>query len=206
MIGYLKTLLDRPALFDLYQAAVGANHAKRYFVHEWVAPKPGERILDIGCGTGAVVPFLPSAADITGIDISDDYIAAAHARYGQRASFRVADAADPGVDLGERFDVAYAFGVFHHLPDAAAVRLLDGAMARLRPGGRFVSIDPTLIARQGAVSRFLVESDRGEYIRTPRQLAALFEHHHPVMETRTDLLRIPFAQVLMRVSKPSLAS
>ncbi len=201
MIDLLKSLLERPALFDFYQATVGENHAKRLFVQEWLRPKPGDRVLDIGCGTGAVVPFLPETVDITAIDISEDYITAAHARHGERASFRVADAADPNVDLGDGFDVAYAFGVFHHLPDDAAGRLLDGAMARLRPGGRFVSVDPTLVEGQGWLSRFFVKNDRGQHIRTPGEMEALFGHHDPETDVRTDLLRIPFAKVLMRVRK-----
>ena len=203
MIGALKDLLARPAIFDAYQAMVGANYAKRVFVRDWVRPAKGDRVLDIGCGTGAVVPFLPDGLDITGIDISDDYIAAARARYGARAAFRVGDAADPAIDLGGGFDAAYAFGVFHHMPDTIALRLFEGAMRRLRPGGRFISIDPTLIPGQSWASRFFVVNDRGRYIRSPDELRDLFGNHAPKLEVRTDLLRIPYAQALMAFEKPS---
>lgn len=198
----VKSLLAHPAIFDFYQALIGANHAKRIFVEEWVRPASGDRVLDIGCGTGAVVPFLPDGLDITAIDISDDYIAAARARYNSRASFRVGDAADSAVDLGGGFDVAYAFGVFHHLPDSVALRLLEGALRHLRPGGRFISIDPTLIAGQSWLSRFIVTNDRGQYIRSPEEFSDLFGLYTPEIEVRTNLLRIPFAQALMSFAKP----
>jgi SAM-dependent methyltransferase len=197
----MKSLLDKPELFDAYQAAIGANHAKQEFVSSWVRPTSGERVLDIGCGTGAVVPFLPSGVQVTGIDIYPPYIEAAHARYGSMATFLVGDAADPATELPHNFDVAYAFGVFHHLPDDAAQRLVDGAMTHLRPGGRFLSIDPTLVEGQGWLSRFIVTSDRGEFIRTPDELVALFPQHQPRVRVRTDLLRIPFAQVLLSIVK-----
>ena len=198
----VKSLLARPAIFDFYQALIGANYAKRIFVEEWVRPASGDRVLDIGCGTGAVVPFLPDGLDITAIDISDDYIAAARARYSSRASFRVGDAADSAVDLGGGFDVAYAFGVFHHLPDSVALLLLEGALRRLRPGGRFISIDPTLIAGQSWLSRFIVTNDRGQYIRSPEEFSNLFGLYAPEIQVRTNLLRIPFAQALMSFAKP----
>ena len=91
----MKTLLDRPELFDAYQAAVGANHAKQQFVANWVRPESGDRVLDIGCGTGAVVPFLPPEVEITGIDIHAPYVEAARARFGSRGTFLLRDAADP---------------------------------------------------------------------------------------------------------------
>ena len=201
VVTMMKSLLDRPELFDAYQAAVGANHAKQEFVSGWVRPKSGERVLDIGCGTGAVVPFLPADVRVTGIDIHQPYIEAARARCGSRATFKVGDAADPSTTLAQDFDVAYAFGVFHHLSDNAAQRLVAGAMKHLRPGGRFLSIDPTLVEGQGWLSRFIVTSDRGEFIRTPDELVALFPEHRAEVNVRTDLLRIPFAQVLLRIVK-----
>jgi SAM-dependent methyltransferase len=204
VIDHIKNLLEKPTLFDLYQASIGANNAKRVFIEQWARPSPGDRVVDIGCGTGAVVPFLPDEVEVIGIDISSDYIIAANARYGSRASFHVCDAADPTIDLGDEFDIAYAFGVFHHLPDDAASRLLDGAMSRLRPGGRFVSIDPTLVPGQSWLSRLFVTNDRGQYIRTPEQLIQLFHHYHPKVEVRMNLLRIPFAQALMCVGKDEL--
>ena len=197
MIAAAKNLLARPEIFDFYQSLIGANSAKRVFIEQWVCPDSGDRVLDIGCGTGAVVPFLPDGLHITAIDISEAYIAAARARHGSRASFRVGDAADPAIDLGGGFDVAYAFGVLHHLPDGLAVHLVAGALQRLRPGGRFISIDPTLIAGQSWLSRFLVTNDRGQFIRSPDQLHSLFGSYEPKIEVRTDLLRIPFAQALM---------
>jgi SAM-dependent methyltransferase len=198
MIAMAKKLLERPGLFDLYQASVGANHAKQVFVREWVRPEPGQRVLDIGCGTGAVVPFLPQGVDLVGIDISEDYIAAARTHHARRGTFLVADAADPAVDLGGGFDVAYAFGVIHHLPDDAALRLVEGALSRLKPGGHFVSIDPVLVDGQGAVAKFFVSNDRGEFVRTKGELQLLFGGMAQELAVRTDLLRIPYAQALMR--------
>ena len=62
-----------------------------------LAPRPGERILDLGCGSGATTEALSEAVapngQITGVDISADQIAVARARPGNaQAEFIVGDA------------------------------------------------------------------------------------------------------------------
>ncbi|MBX7481746.1 class I SAM-dependent methyltransferase [Qipengyuania qiaonensis] len=201
MIAGLRNALAVPILFDTYQAAVGANRAKTIFVDECVRPQSGMRLLDIGCGTGAVVPFLPTDTEIVGVDVSQPYISAAQRRFGHRADFRLADASDLDADIGEGFDLAYAFGVLHHLPDDLAISLINGAMRRLKQGGRLVTIDPTLTEKQGAISRFIVSADRGKYVRTAGAVSDLFGHLDIDIAVRHDLLRIPFANVIVSASK-----
>lgn len=61
-------------------------------VVEWLSPLPGERILDLGCGTGDLSAQLAQAgANVTGIDFSPGMIAVARQKYPQIAFF-VADA------------------------------------------------------------------------------------------------------------------
>ena len=69
MIALARRVLAIPAMFNAYQAAVGANHAKSVFVNEWIRPIQGDSLLDIGCGTGAIIPFLPTDTHVTGVDI-----------------------------------------------------------------------------------------------------------------------------------------
>ena len=58
-----------------------------------------------------------------------------------------------------------------------------------------------LVDGQGWLSRFIVTSDRGEYIRTPGELSGLLAEHNPQVDVRQNLLRIPFAQVLLTIVK-----
>jgi SAM-dependent methyltransferase len=201
VLDVAKKTLAVPAVFDLYQRLIGAPGMLDRFVTEWVRPCRGNRLLDIGCGTGAVVPYLPHGIELVGVDISEAYIRAASARYGDIGEFRVADASDQSLDLGAPFDIAYASGVLHHIPDAPARRAIDGAMARLKPGGRFVSIDPTLVPGQGWISRSIVKGDRGEHVRSPERLAALMEDYKPSLQIVTDMLNIPYAQIVATIVK-----
>lgn len=201
LLDIARRPLAAPVVFDVYQRMVGAPKMLRRFVQDWIRPQEGDRLLDIGCGTGAMVPYLPRGIALVGVDISEPYIRAATARYGDIGAFRVADASDQSLDLGAPFDVAYASGVLHHIPDAPARSVIEGALARLKPGGRFVSIDPTLIHGQGWISRTVVQADRGQFVRSPERMAELMAGLGPSFTVVTDMLNIPYAQVVATIRK-----
>ena len=64
------------------------------FVLENLRPRPGESLLDVGCGTGFFTRALAASIDgqATGIDINPDWVAYARRRDGGSASYEVADA------------------------------------------------------------------------------------------------------------------
>jgi len=101
------------------------------------APHPGERMLDIGCGTGAVSEQLAEqGAAVTGIDLAETMIAGAQFRAKENLAFHAADASK------FRGDAPYAaavsrFGVmFFDDPRAAFVNI----HANLEPDGRLLFV------------------------------------------------------------------
>ncbi|MBA4015766.1 MAG: SAM-dependent methyltransferase [Pirellula sp.] len=102
---------------------------------ELLAPQRGERILDVGCGTGHLTAQLAAAgAEAVGIDASATMIEEAR-RNHPGAQFFVADARDYRAD--EPFDAVFSNAALHWVrPPEAAVRTIHSA---LRPGGRFVA-------------------------------------------------------------------
>lgn len=98
-----------------------------------LAPRPGERILDIGCGDGALSARIAAAgAEVTGIEPSPQMAAAAGAR-GLRVWCQ--DARQPWPEGG--FDAVFSNAALHWIADPAPV--LARAFAALKPGGRFVA-------------------------------------------------------------------
>jgi trans-aconitate methyltransferase len=102
-------------------------------VLDLLAPRRGERILDLGCGDGALTQALGAAgATVVGIDDSA-YMAAAARRRGLDA--RVMDG--QAMTFNAEFDAVFSNAALHWMPDAGAV--LAGVARALRPGGRFVA-------------------------------------------------------------------
>jgi SAM-dependent methyltransferase len=96
-----------------------------------LAPKPGERIADIGCGAGQSTAQLAAAfAEVIGIDVSTPLIAAARARFPQ-LQFVEADAAT--YDFGPLDAIYSRFGVMFFVDPLAAFRHFHRS---LQPGGR----------------------------------------------------------------------
>ena len=101
-------------------------------VVELLAPKAGERILDLGCGDGVLTEALVAAgAEVVGVDASPHMIAAARAR-GLDA--RVTDG--QALDFGPEFDAVFSNAALHWMLDPDAVAA--GVFRALKPGGRFV--------------------------------------------------------------------
>lgn len=98
-------------------------------------PQPGERILDLGCGTGQLTAAIAEAgARVVGLDNSRGMIEQARERFPE-LEFVSGDAAD--FSFPEPFDAVFSNAVLHWVLDAeGAVRRIS---ATLRPGGRFVA-------------------------------------------------------------------
>lgn len=100
-----------------------------------LAPKPGQRVLDLGCGTGDLTQKIAECgATATGMDSSLDMITAARAKY-PAVAFTVGDATSFSVTAP--FDAVLSNATLHWVkPPQAAVHCISKA---LRPGGRFVA-------------------------------------------------------------------
>ena len=104
-------------------------------VVEWLAPRPGERILDLGCGDGVLTAELArSGATLVGVDSSGDLVAAARAR-GLDIRLMNGEA----LSFGPEFDAVFSNAALHWMPNAGGV--VTGVARALKPGGRFAVVD-----------------------------------------------------------------
>ncbi|HEV7271688.1 class I SAM-dependent methyltransferase [Pseudoxanthomonas sp.] len=196
----IHAILSLPAIYDFVQTALGASKSRRKLVRDHIRPEPGDVLLDIGCGTGELLPFLPASIKYHGFDLSQSYIEAARRRYAGRGIFDCMDIAEyiptPGSPPA---DIVLAIGVLHHLDDDLAIKLLRTARDQLRLGGRFVSLDGTLVRGQSRIARKLVLQDRGKNIRTPEAYASLarnvFGNVQP--RVRTDMIYVPYTHCIL---------
>jgi trans-aconitate methyltransferase len=121
-----------PALYDarhsfVYKAAAG--------LLDLLAPQAGERILDLGCGTGHLTAEIANrGAQVLGLDLSAEMIGEAQRNF-PALEFRMADATN--FTTPQPQDAVFSNAVLHWVhPPEAAVRSI---VAALKPGGRFVA-------------------------------------------------------------------
>ena len=106
---------------------------------------PGDRLLDVFCGYGRhALPLSRMGARVTGVDISDEYIADLKANAGKlpltavQGDFLQLTNADLAVDA--LFDAAYCLGnSFSFFPRSDMLSFLTRIGSLLKPGGRFLA-------------------------------------------------------------------
>jgi len=100
---------------------------------EMLEPRPGERILDAGCGDGSLAAMLKErGVEVIGIDQSPEMVAKSRRKGVEAVVGSVTD-----LPWRDTFDAVLSNALLHWVPEAeAAARSIA---ASLRPGGRFVA-------------------------------------------------------------------
>lgn len=102
-------------------------------VVELLAPQPGERILDVGCGDGVLTRKLVEAGcEVVGVDGSAKQVEGARA-LGLDARLMSGEE----LSFDAEFDAIFSNAALHWM--RRAERVIDGAWRALKPGGRFVA-------------------------------------------------------------------
>jgi cyclopropane fatty-acyl-phospholipid synthase-like methyltransferase len=191
-------LLALPAAFDLYQQLVGAQQSKRLFVTRHVRASAGERVLDLGCGTGELLSYLPGGVSYVGVDLDSSYVARAEEKFRTQGEFVCADVTtyEPPV---ASFDAAIGYGILHHLGDEECSAALRVAEQALRPAGRALFAEPCRVPEQGLVERIVMNGDRGRHIRTVDEYMRIMRDRFA--KAGADVIRgtyrIPFTLVVL---------
>ena len=102
---------------------------------ELLEAKAGERILDVGCGTGHLTEQIAAkGAKVTGVDRSPEMIRQARVAH-PGIHFEVMDARE--MAFKEKFDAVFSNATLHWIKEPE--RSIEGIARALRPGGRFVA-------------------------------------------------------------------
>ena len=133
--------------YDVYCRALGLGQGFRERTLQVAAIRPGEKILDVGCGTGVLTRRADDSAGPAGVAIGIDpgqsmiRVAKENAqRLGSRAEFKIA--AIEQLPFGSaHFDVVLSSLMLHHLPPDLKREGLREVYRVLKPAGRFVVVD-----------------------------------------------------------------
>ncbi len=174
----VRGVLTNPQVYKWIRDILGLNRWLRRYVEYYVKPKVGDRVLDIGCGTGEVTRYL-SGTKYIGVDRHSPYIDFATRNFGKNGQFICADVADHIEVFRGEFDIVIANGLLHHLDDVLAGRLFQIGEQVLSEGGRMVTVDPCRYPGQAWITRFIVDKDRGKNVRQYKEYSELAKGTFP---------------------------
>ena len=134
------TDVDRVRGYDAwYETALGAaaHRIELRLVAELAAPQPGERALDVGCGTGIYTAWLAEQGlEVTGLDRDPAMLAAARAK---APGIRLLEGDVTALPFAEgEFDLAVAVTLFCFLDGRQQLAAARELVRVVRPGGRVV--------------------------------------------------------------------
>ncbi|MBO6900910.1 MAG: class I SAM-dependent methyltransferase [Rhizobiaceae bacterium] len=185
------------SLYSAFQRALGGDRTLRLLVDELIRPQPGSHILDLGCGPASIRPALGNVVYV-GIDLNPDHIARAQTVVAPSDRLHMGDFASLTGELGGSFDQVLCVGLLHHLDDDRCIELARLARTYLKPGGRFLAIDPVFEERQNPIAWLLAKLDSGEHVRYAAGYQRVIENGFPGVETvvRRDLLKVPYSHCI----------
>ena len=143
---------DQIAIAGDYQyRALHAGHAAQRFWHynkqltiaRYLPPRPGELVIDVGCGSGVIADFLAeSGASVIGIDGSDAAITFARQTF-QRENLRfVKGLVDRSFEAPRPANSIYCLETIEHIYPEQALEMLRVFHSRLAPGGHVYITTP----------------------------------------------------------------
>jgi ubiquinone/menaquinone biosynthesis C-methylase UbiE len=163
---------------DWFRTPIGklVRQAEGELVDEMLAPGPGERILDAGCGTGVfMLDFLRAGAEVVGLDVSAPMLRAAVAKTRR---YRFSAVLGDMLSLpfrGDAFDKSVSVTALEFIADG---RRVVGELFRVtRPGGLVVvatlnSLSPWAARRRAKTARGERHVLEGAFYRSPADLLA----------------------------------
>src|SRR6476469_6442022 len=113
MPDYLDRILKYPPAYLALQKTLGSPRLRQICV-DVLAPRSGERILDIGCGPGYILEYLPPV-DYYGFDTELRYVNYARRKYPTKGTFYCEEFTQAHVESLEPFDAVLFMGLLHHL-------------------------------------------------------------------------------------------
>jgi len=203
LLNIVKPILEVPLIYLTYQNLMGDTAFRKKYVLEHIMPKSNDKILDIGCGPGNMVKFLPVDINYMGFDKSTKYTEYAAKKFSSsNFKFITSELNDTYIDRCQ-YDIVMANAVLMNLDDNEANQLFETSYKALKQGGRLVLYDGYYNANLPFIEKFLVTNERGNFLRTKDEYQKLATKHFKTINlvTLDNMYRIPYPMIIIECTK-----
>ena len=199
----MRDLLKYSFFFKNFKGIIGSNRLTRRYVEEYIKANIGDHILDIGCGNGDILNFLPSGIFYNGIDTNNNYIENAKKKFNGKGSFINDKFSKDLIRNYSNFDIVMANGLLHHLNNDDVNDLFESSYKALKKGGRLLTLDGCYSVDNSKIVNLILKSDRGKFVRTKEDYFKLARQTFKKIKIsiRKDLLLIPYCHIIMECIK-----
>jgi SAM-dependent methyltransferase len=173
-LSLFRRVVSDPRIYDAVQRLCGLEHTRQR-LRPLLAETARSLVLDVGAGTGLVMPLLPPSARYIWLDNDPDKLRGALSA-AERLRGMLGDATRLGL-RDRSVDVAICFAMSHHLTDAELEAMLAELARVIRE--RLVFLDAVVVPRSPR-SRLLWALDRGRHPRTLPTLRTAIERHFAI--------------------------
>jgi len=206
-----EELLNNGFLYNIYQNLIVYKNREQAsgFFDLPQTQRCNFRVLDIGCGPGTRVNYFYDT-NYYGFDFNEQNIKMAMKKYKNYSNlhFICADINDyfnlQNFSESDYFDLAIMHGVLHHLNDKEVADVVCSVKKLLRLNdcktGELRIFEPVILPQNSAITAFLLNHDRGKFIRTKDDYISFLKPHFSNIEAKifTDIYRLPIPSAFIR--------
>ena len=203
ILAPLLGLLRSPSLYIRWQRILGAYRLRQICLDDVLKLREGERVLDIGCGPGYILDYMPRV-DYVGFDTEPRYIEYAREHYRDRGRFFCEHFAQAHVTKFKPFDAIMLLGIVHHIMTLRP-KICSGCWRNAwRQTGASSHSIRALTSTQSRFARWVAKADRGGFVRNERAYRRLGADQFADVEGRlvNNICRIPSTELIMRLGRP----
>jgi len=194
--SFFYELIQKIFGFDLFRKKIIKKYASSSFF-----------ILDIGCGPANMLKYFPNCKLYYGFDTNSSYIKAARKKYKDSKNFFFAKEFDPSLLPSKYiFDLTLIFGLLHHLSNDEVYNLLKKIIKVMHKNMQILILDNVRIYKQNFITRFLMDHDRGKFIRESKEYKRLikkvfFKKNYLVKFTIKHQKFLPYDYIVTKINK-----
>ena len=197
----LRSVLSLPKIYQFLQNILSKDAGLSTLMSH-IDAKEDDVVLDVGCGTGDIINFLPGNIKYLGLDLSQKYIEAAKKKHSDKGMFFQSSVADFDYSKIGKPDVVILIGVLHHLNDDEVKQVFSEIGKIKKENTRVVTIDCCYTDPQNFLAKKIISMDRGQNVRFQNEYEALMQPYVKKIESKiyTDLLRVPYTHLICECS------